>query len=182
MAKRVTEDPFYYCVDAIFMMVSVPNNLNIEFSTCHTNEMWNQEHTIHGIDPPSIPKLLQLTHHNLQCNVSCALPFDTIIWYMHSSLRYDYGFPMCIRSLALCVGEAQTHDPDARECIEWILCVAEIGCEFQQINSIANISHLPVLFKFRAKHINIPQEWDVFVSQNTNSKGLCKMVKRMFFG
>lgn len=44
MAKRVAEDPFYYCVDAIFMMVSVPNNLNIQFSTCHTNEFKTKEH------------------------------------------------------------------------------------------------------------------------------------------
>lgn len=35
--------------------------------------------------------------HNLQCNVSCALSFDTIIWYMHSSLRCDYGFGMWIQ-------------------------------------------------------------------------------------
>lgn len=35
MAKHVAEDSFYCCVcaDAIFMMVSVPNNLNIQFST-----------------------------------------------------------------------------------------------------------------------------------------------------
>lgn len=62
MVKRVAEDPFYYCVDAIFMMVSVPNNLNIQFSTMAYDE--SETKNTHSIRRLSAPKLYDRTMAN----------------------------------------------------------------------------------------------------------------------
>lgn len=109
-----------YCI-AIFMMVSVPNNLNIQFSTLmrlrrnsnpknqecivciHTtiHKGANTQHYWPSTKPSSSsPPIAFICVYTLCCSshqmfdVMCLLhfPFDTIIWYMHSSLRCDYGF------------------------------------------------------------------------------------------
>lgn len=82
--------------------------------------------------------------HNLQCNVSYALSFDTIIWYMHSSLRCDYGFGMWD---TFHVGRRKPPfqcTVDSKHikmrfyyiCLDWFWY-----CVCLQINSIANMSH-----------------------------------------